>query len=63
MHMTAEALEGIESEIQKFVVQVGSGEPCDQAMGKKAGKQRSALWVSSSWGKMVSLGFQGKRDC
>lgn len=57
MHMTAEALEGIESEIQKFVVQVGSGEPCDQAMGKKAGKQRSALWVEQQLGEDGQLGL------
>lgn len=33
MHMTAEALEGIESEIQKFVVQVGSTEIKCQGYG------------------------------
>lgn len=33
MHMTAEALEGIESEIQKFVVQVGSKEIKGQGYG------------------------------
>lgn len=38
MHMTAEALEGIESEIQKLVVQVGSrGTGCPEA-GEDSGK-------------------------
>lgn len=40
MHMTAEALEGIESEIQKFVVQVGSKEIKWQGYGARDGRQR-----------------------
>lgn len=49
--MTAEALEGIESEIQKFVVQVGSKEIKWQGYGARMNDRR--------WGHPAKLRVRG----